>query len=226
MIRNELFALVIATIILIVGLSSLRLCGVWELNNKINNAQIIEIIISFVLVLITAIYVKRTADIADATKKQAQEVREQRIMASRPTIVQKAIYEKDVYQGSTSESFLDFEIWNAGNGPAIELEISLLDRNRNGLLSRRESFLRAGELSRRFNVSDIINREDATYYLVSEYQSTLPHGEQKTWYQTWLPFEKISSSKTDKIYVKPGELEFREVSEKDRINAFRSSKPK
>jgi len=63
--KNETVSLFVAGIIF-AGV----LAGVLKLS-LIDTAQAIQIIISFVLVLITAIYVKRTSDIAQATRQQA-----------------------------------------------------------------------------------------------------------------------------------------------------------
>ena len=51
-----------------------------------------------------------------------------------------------------------------------------------------------------------------------------PCKDEKTWEQTWLPFQLSKSSEAGRIYVAPGELEFRVVQEKDRIRAF-TNKP-
>ena len=125
------------------------------------------------------------------------------------------------------EFFSHFEVYNAGNGPAIEVETSLLNEDKSLRQGHRESFLRAGDPPIRFSPVDLFSREESTRYIVSEYQSILFSGSQKTWYQTWLPFRLAKSSTEDKINIVAGELEFKEVNEKDRIDAFtRGSKPK
>jgi len=70
--------------------------------------------------------------------------------------------------------------------------------------------------------------EESTYYLICEYQSILsPTFKPQKWYQTWLPFRLSKSSQEGKVYVAPGELKFKEVTEEKRIDAFNSrSKPK
>ena len=144
-------------------------------------------------------------------------------------MVQQAIYEKDIWEGSTSNYFSHFEVYNKGNGPAIEVEISLVDSDkRTSIDSHRKSFLGAGEPPIEFRPSNIVNLEESiTYYFVCEYQSILSSSPQKMWYQTWLPFKPSKSSKEGKIYVVAGELEFKEATEKERIDAFSSrSKPK
>jgi len=196
----------------------------------------IQAISMVILVGITGVYVWRTHVISKATKEQAgasakmaEEMREQRIMSSRPVIIQKAVVETETQFATfgSKDWFSYFEVYNAGNGPAIEVEISLLNKEKTPIHSQRKTFLRAGEPPIEFSPSELASLEKSTFYLVCEYQSILSQGTRKTWYQTWLPFETVEASKEGEIYVKPGELEFYEVSEKERIDAFGSrSKPK
>ena len=195
----------------------------------------VQIILTGVLVVVTGIYVWRTFAIskstekqADASVKMADEMKEQIIMASRPVIIQKAVVETETKQATfgSKDWFSYFELYNAGTGPAIEVEIALLNKEKIPIHSRRKTFLRADEPPIEFSPSELASLEKSTFYLVCEYQSILSHDPQRTWYQTWLPFETIESSKEGKIYVKPGELEFKEVLEKERIDAFgRGSNP-
>jgi hypothetical protein len=69
--RNEIIVVCVAVSALVIALIPLTLLDV------INTAQGIEIIITFVLVLVTVGYVKRTAEIADATREQAEATRRQ-----------------------------------------------------------------------------------------------------------------------------------------------------
>ena len=187
-----------------------------------------QILLMIGLVAVTAVYAWSTQRQAKANEKMAEEMRQQRITASRPLLVQKAIYEKDIWDSSTSDYFVHFEAYNKGNGPAIEVEISLLDSEKNQIDSHRNSFFGVGEPPIIFRPESLVTmQENSTYYIVCEYQSIVSSIPQKKWYQTWLPFKTSKSSKKDKIYVVSGELEFCEVSEKDRIDAFSSrSKPK
>ena len=240
--KDHLSVLLIPVLVIIVGLSALVCFGVWDWSTKINTGQIFEIIVLAVLVIATIFYAKRTSEIAEATKEQAKEIREQRVMASRPVIIQKAVYKEigltdDEIQWigierSAGSYFSHFEVYNAGNGPAIEVEISLLNKEKILIaneemkpISWRESFLRASDPAIKFRPSNIANLEESiTYYLVCEYQSILSR---ETWYQTWLAFEPAKSSKEDEIFIVAGELEFKEATEKERIDAFsRRSKPK
>ena len=214
--------------------------------------NISQVLLTLALVLITCIYAMRTAAIANATKKQAdasvkmaEEMREQRVTASRPVIIQKAQQKKAIQATIVTDYFSHFEIYNAGNGPAIEVEIFLLNEEKSYIFAERETYLRAGdapvkllpaEFGKVQTLPDIeppvkvipmhlALREKCTY-LVTQYQSIFSYGRQPKWHQTWLPFEGEKASKEGEIYIKPGQLEFKEVDETGRINAFGRSKPK
>jgi hypothetical protein len=69
--RNEIIGLCVAVFALVIALIVLTL------SRSINIAQGIEILITFVLVLVTVGYVRRTAEIAGATREQAEATRRQ-----------------------------------------------------------------------------------------------------------------------------------------------------
>lgn len=196
----------------------------------------IQAISMLILVVVTVIYAwrthvisKATREQADASIKMAKEMREQTVIASRPLVIQKCVHEKDIWEGSTKDYFSHFEISNVGNGPAIEIEVSLVDNEGNWSSSVRQTFLRTDDSPIKFNPYNMASLEEAiTYYIVCEYQEVFWNGLQKLLYQTRLPFKISKSSERDKIYIIAGKLEFKkEVSEKDRIDAFSSrSKPK
>ncbi len=225
MTTGEKIRLLLTTGVLIIVLSILILI------EKLDFAQAIQITITFVLALITYTYVTRTKDIAEATRQQAEasvkmaeEMEAQRIMAARPVIVP-----RDTYESNASDSppeFTGFELYNLGNGPAIEIEISVFNKDKTRRSSEKRSFFKASESINFYpdwNLKDYIG---STCYLVAEYQSIYSR-DSHTWYQTWLPFRINQFPGTDKIIILPDNLEFREVSEKDRIDAFGSrSKPK
>jgi hypothetical protein len=194
---------------------------------RIEPADHAQIILLLGLVAVTGVYAMSTARHADASVKMAEEVREQRITASRPLIVQKALYDKAIWEGSTRDYFSHFEISNVGRSPAIELEISFLDAE-GRKHSIRQTFLRPDDPPIKFRPSSIASLpESTTYYIISEYRSIYPAETQKPWYQTHLPFKISKSGKEGAIYVVAGELEFGTVSEKERVDAFTSrSKPK
>lgn len=196
----------------------------------------IDTTILFVLALATIFYAVRTSDIANATIEQAKATKEQAEatrqqadasvkmaeVASRPYIVQRAVY-KSTTSGSPPD-FDYFEIYNVGNGPAIEVEISAFDKEKTHRNSVKRSFFGGSESIKiiEFRLEwDLTTYAGSTCYLVSEYQSIYSYGSQK-WYQTWLPFRIARIHGTDKIILSPGDLEFREISEKERIDAFGS----
>jgi len=196
---------------------------------EIGPADWAQIVLLFGLVVVTGVYALSTARQADASVKIAEETREQRIMSARPVIIQKAIHEDEKKIRAIEDSlnpnyFSHFEIYNAGNGPAIELEISLrdrLDREGTGLHSQRKTFLLAGKTLEFHPSIDVTTLDESKiYYLVCEYQGVLSHSS-KTWYQSLLPFKPVKSSNKDRIYVNPDPLKFRDdVLEDERIDAF------
>lgn len=212
---------------------------------EIAPADWVQIMLTLGLVALTGFYALSASRQADANVKTAEELRQQRIMASRPFIIQRAELKKAVAKTIITDYFSHFEIHNAGNGPAIEVETSILNEKKSLIYSNRQSYLRTGESvkllpvefgkiqrqpdiepSARLVPIHMVVREKLTY-LVSEYPNILSSRQNPTWYQTWLPFEARKASKAGEVYVKPGELEFREVTKKGRVNAFGGrSKPK
>lgn len=179
----------------------------------------------FALVAVTMAYAIFTHAQAEASKKMIEEMKEQRLAASQPIIIQKAEHKLgDLHIGDgelPSNYFSHFIIWNAGDGPAIEVEISLLDEQRNPLYSHRETFMRAGE-QRKF-LPNLADRLESKYYLACEYKRIFSVAGDETRDQTWLPFELLKASKEGEMYVRPGELEFRfRVPKEELIDVFGS----
>ncbi len=192
--------------------------------SEIGRAQWAEILLLIGLVTITAVYASSATRQARASVKMAEEMMEQRVIASRPIIIQEAISRKYISEKDEPDYF---QVYNAGNGPAIELEMSILNENKTPIVSERKTFLRSGEPPIQFMPFQSADLDESTYYLVCEYQGILSPLPKKTWYQTWLPFDLKKSSKTGKAIVKAGELTFEEVTEDARIDAFSSrGKPK
>ncbi len=160
------------------------------------------------LIAVTTIYASSTIQIARDTKRQADEIREQRIMTSRPLLIQKSV---------NDDQFSHFEIYNAGNGTAIEVQVILLDQWEKTLDGKREGFLRSGDTPINFytNIPPAVG--DSTFYIVSEYQGILTHSSKPTWYQTKLPCKLSVSGK-----VIDGKLQFLEVPQEKRIGIFSS----
>ena len=188
-----------------------------------------------VLVAVTMFYAISTERQAQASIKMAEEMREQRLAMSRPIIIMRPVHEElpetegDNIVTIGSGYFSHFSICNVGNGPAIEVEASLLNSEKDYFEAVRETYLRAGE-ERDFRKSDssLAERPDANYYLLCEYKD-IPSGfsDQKI-YQTWLPFKLVKTGQQGKFYVAPGELIYKlDVPTSERIGAFPTTeKPK
>lgn len=182
----------------------------------------------FALVAVTMAYAISAHEQAEASKRMTEEMKEQRLAALQPIIIQKAEYKAgDLHSGDEelpSNYFSHFVVWNAGNGPAIEVQISLFDGQESHLVSYRETFMRPGE-QREFPFN-LVSRPEGKHYLVCDYRRIFSATGHESWDQTWLPFELVKASKKGEVYVRPDELEFRFNIPKGKIiGAFRS-KPK
>ncbi len=208
--RNEITGISVALVIFAAAVSSFILKDILII------AQAIEITILFVLVLVTLIYAKRTAEIADATKKQAEEMKKQR----RPIVVPKAFPAIGVPLEATAEEIAEhrysdyFQIYNKGNSPAINLEVLLLNREESQFGCLKETVFSQGDKPLVFHPSGLVNHLQSTCYLVCRYCSVLSTEERQIWYETWLPFIPNKSQRGDQIIIVPKELDFREEFEK------------
>ncbi len=208
MTKKELGIFAVAGLLFAVMIAILRVLQI------IDPSASIQLTISFVLVLITAVYVTRTREIAKAAREQAdasitmaEEMKAQRVMASRPIIILKAV---------NDDQDSHFEIYNAGNGTALEVKVALLDQNGQYRDGKREGFLRAGDTPIYFYTTIQPDVGNSTFYVISEYQGILSNSAQPTWYQTKLPCKLSVSGK-----VIGGKLEFPEVTEEKRIGIFK-----
>ena len=186
------------------------------------------------LVGVTVVYALSTHRQAKASAEMAKEMKEQR----QPLVILKAVQEEGIWtdlqiqfigiEKSAANYFSHFEISNVGKTPAIEVESSLMDSEGNRPHSIRQTYLRNDDPPIKFRPNNIENLDETkTYYLVSEYQNIFSYSLQKPLYQTRLPFKISKASKEGKIYIIAGELEFNEVPQIKRIDAFGSrSKPK
>jgi hypothetical protein len=191
----------------------------WCGGDEMTASDVIQIVLMGLLVIVTGIYAWRTHVMSSAAKKQAEasmkmaeEMREQRIIASRPVIIQKAVPLQFIDEDTGTSD--NFQIYNAGNGPAIELEILLLDKDKKLLAGQRETFLQAGDAIKDFYPAGLGEHVNSDCYLLCRYQSIQSIGTKPSWYQTWLPFKPVKSKSKDYIYIRSGELEFEEVFEK------------
>lgn len=196
--------------------------------NNTNNGilTVINLTLLAGLIGVTTWYAAFTLIMANATVKMAEEMREQTIITSRPVMIQKAI--PTTVNGVDTDIFSHFQAYNTGKGPAIELQVSLLNQDKRPLGVYRETSVGPGEYAIPPNASapggpfHLTNLQELNYYIVCEYQSIFSRlSKSQTWYQTWLPFQRLKSSQGDSgIRVEPGELEFREVPENERVDAW------
>jgi hypothetical protein len=158
-------------------------------------------------------------------EKNLEETRSEVAMASRPLLVIRAVVHDAVttYVADTvsapkgaqkaddrplTSHFSHFELFNAGNSPAIGLEISLVNAEQIVLQSETLGFLRNNEQALTF--VPIKLEQHKTYYLVCVYESVRSRIS-KIWYQTWLPFTTIDGMAKGMMNVNVGELDFKEV---------------
>jgi hypothetical protein len=157
-------------------------------------------------------------------EQKLEDTKTELAMASRPLLVARAVvhesamtYEADVVSApksaqtsgdhSLTSHFSHFELFNAGNSPAIGLEISLMNAEKAVLQSESLGFLRNNEQALTFVPVKLETHK--TYYLVCEYES-IRSRIKNLWYQTWLSFTAVEGTK-GRINVNVGELDFKEV---------------
>lgn len=177
-------------------------------------------ILSFTLVAVTAIYVIFTGQQVTKTEQIITETKQQRLAASQPIILIKY-----VQQITTLTTALDtFVFWNAGNGPAIEVNYILLGENKNLLEANRETFLKSGD-DYRYYVSN--NRLIAgNNFIVCEFKRIDSIAGIEIFDQTWLPFKVEYGSKPNNPIIVLGELSFRfDIKDNEKIQDF-NAKPK
>ena len=150
---------------------------------------------------------------ANTSMRMAEEMREQR----RPIVVPEVVpFEVEMPKIRKIDYTRDdiFKVRNVGNGPAIELQIVQLDKEKSRPQIQKKAILSQADAPLEFYPTDLANQEKTTCYLVCQYRSVLSPNVRQVWYETWLPFEPVKSQRGDKIIIIPGELEFREDFEK------------
>jgi hypothetical protein len=194
-----------------------------------------SLILTMLLVLVDFYYSFQSKKMLES---KLTETKAEMVMASRPLLVARAVihesavtYEADIVsppkgahtpdgQPVTSH-FSHFELFNAGNSPALDLEILLLDEQKNVLQGETLGFLRNNEQALTFVPGKLEPHKN--YFLVCEYESTRSRIIQ-TWYQTWLPFTPVKGLMSGKINVSVSELDFKDVGITERIDVFKANK--
>ncbi len=173
--------------------------------------NISSVLLTLALVLITCVYAMRTSDIAKANTIMAKEMREQTVVGSRPIVIPRPVHAPDLsdtYKGQPDERFQWFEVYNAGNGPAINLEVIMLNEEKKSREIQSQAYLRADEYIT-YSPSILGNHLDSTCYVLCRYQSVIRTNPLQ-WYETWVPFTPKVSQRGDYTFVTVGETEFKE----------------
>ncbi len=130
---------------------------------------------------------------------------------------------EDTTEILANEYHSHFVVMNEGRGPAIEIEMALLNNRQEWLDTYRETILRANES---LEFRPVLHLPEGRYYMLCQYKYVASQDEDKVWAQTWLPFKVKRASKEGEVYVTPGELEFKlGIPKKDKIELF-MNKPK
>ena len=194
---------------------------------------IVTLIVTIIAVLLTIYYsyaAKRELE------KKLENTKIELEWTARPLVVMRAVghdgvslYETDTPEHpkreqsgayrSQSSHFSHFELFNAGNNTVIGLEISLMNNEKVILQSQSIGFLRNNEEALPF--IPVKMEPGQTHYLVSEYESIRSRARPNPiWYQTWLPFTPQKCTDKNMININVGELNFKEVLNTERIDAF------
>jgi len=181
----------------------------------------VSVVVTVVLVCITAYYALETRRIARAAVEQAQELRQQRISASQP-VVWPMIVEWEIYR-------LEVVFENIGNGPALDIDI-YVGRGEEPMLGDSEhirySYMVAQE-KKKENFLMLQNPIQDSYGQPSPDMETLAHITGKytllvewrdlyksgPFFQAKLPFS-LEIDSDNKLYAKEGEVVIDHVPEK------------
>jgi len=186
-------------------------------------------VLTLVLV-VTSIYYSVLA--SKRLEKSLVETKAELALASRPLLVIRAVVHESatVYEENIDAApkgahqtdipltshFSSFEIFNAGNSPAIDICIYLLNSDKRVVQSETLGFLRNSEQALSFTPIKLDLHKP--YYLLCEYES-IRSRLKKVWYQTWLPFEAVETVSKNKISVNASEMDFKEVPLEGRISS-------
>ncbi len=110
--KNEIISFMILSFIFAAALVCLILI------NIISTAQAIDLTLTFFLVCVTLVYAVRTAEIAGATRKQAEEVKAQRYSECLPILVPD-ISRRSIVPEKLEPNEIDYQMLQTGVGLAI-----------------------------------------------------------------------------------------------------------
>ncbi len=163
------------------------------------------------MVYVTAFYTYLTSQAVKASNKQAEasakmvnEMKEERLAATKPVIVQKPVHKTRDEIIETSY-FSHFIVCNIGNGTAIEPVIVLRNENKDLLEYQRKSFFKPGEET---TFKPAIVLKESKYYIDCVYMDMSHITGVKSLHRTRLPFKINKASKEGELYLIRDELSF------------------
>jgi hypothetical protein len=155
-----------------------------------------SLIFSVALVAVTAIY-------AYLTSRMVNEMKEQRLAATKPVIIQKPVHR--ISEGIETSYFSHFLVCNIGNGTAIEPVIVLRNENKGLIQYERKSFMKPGE-EVTFKPGIVLTA--SKYYLDCVYMDMSHITGVKSVHRTRLPFRIDKASVQEESYVIRDEQSF------------------
>jgi len=173
----------------------------------------IEISMLAGLVAATGALAVYAAGQAYASVEMVREMREQRRPIVVPEVVPFEVETPKIHETDYTRDDI-FKIRNVGNGPAIELRMVQLDKEKSHPQIQKKAILSQVDAPLEFCPVDLVNQVKTTCYLVCQYRSVLSTEERQIWYETWLPFIPNKSQRGDRIIITPRELKFCEGFEK------------
>jgi len=184
----------------------------WNLHGILPNKWV-EISLLAGLVAVTSGLAVYAAAQAYASVKMAREMREQRRPIVVPEVVPFEVETPKIHETDYTRDDI-FKVRNVGNGPAIELRMVQLDKEKSHPQIQKKAILSQADAPLEFCPVDLVNQVKTTCYLVCQYRSVLSTEERRIWYETWLPFIPNKSQRGDRIIITPRELKFCEGFEK------------
>ncbi|MFC1950982.1 tyrosine-type recombinase/integrase [Chloroflexota bacterium] len=117
--------------------------------------------------------------------------------------------------------FSHFEILNASDTVAIELEVALLEDSHRVLQGHRNIALLPGK---RTEFKPQMYLYEGKYYIVCQYKGVEPKASE-AWHQTWLPITYIRAESEGEAYAVAGELQFKYGIGREELVEIFGSKP-
>jgi integrase/recombinase XerD len=170
-------------------------------------------------------HLRETVDLLDTSNEKREKSMNNDNKAQFPAGLEPVVTIRDISQTSSLDSnvlgreyFSHFLIVNEGHGPALQVEMALLDDRQESLDIQRETILRSSES---IEFRPVLLRPEGRYYILCRYRQVSSQDVDAVWAQTRLSFNLIEASRKGEVYVVPGELGFEfGIAEQDKIRIF------